>query len=191
MDLRIHDFLPHSRANGPGIRAVVWVQGCALGCPGCFNPLTHPHTDGELVDVAALAERIEALAGIEGITLSGGEPLQQAPAVLALLRILRPRYSLVLFTGYTLAEVARKPWADELLALVDVLIAGRYDGRTRIARDLRGSASKTLHFLTPRYTPADFTGLAEAEVFIAPDGTIALTGIAPLQMGVPVSPIPF
>ena len=111
--------------------------------------------------------------------------------MLALLRLLRPRYSLVLFTGYTLAELAPKPWAAELLALVDVLIAGRYDERQRIARDLRGSTNKTLHFLTPRYTPADFTDLAEAEVFIAPDGTIALTGIAPLQMGVPVSPIPF
>ena len=41
MTLRLHAFLPRSRANGPGWRSVVWVQGCSLGCPGCFNPQTH------------------------------------------------------------------------------------------------------------------------------------------------------
>ena len=37
----IHAIEPRSRANGPGARFVVWLQGCTLGCPGCFNPATH------------------------------------------------------------------------------------------------------------------------------------------------------
>jgi pyruvate-formate lyase-activating enzyme len=39
--LRLHQFLPSSHTNGPGLRAVLWVQGCSLGCPRCFNPATH------------------------------------------------------------------------------------------------------------------------------------------------------
>ena len=58
--LRVHRFLPHSYANGPGARAVIWVQGCTLGCPGCFNPATHPHAGGELMPIATLFRRIVA-----------------------------------------------------------------------------------------------------------------------------------
>src|SRR5262245_29198295 len=110
--LRLHAFLPASRANGPGVRAVLWVQGCSLGCPGCFNPLTHPTTGGELVPTDELVRRLTALGDtIEGITVSGGEPLQQRPALLALLRRLRQqtRLSVVLFTGFTWEEVQRFP----------------------------------------------------------------------------------
>lgn len=76
MTLRLHAFLPRSRANGPGWRSVVWVQGCSLGCPGCFNPQTHNREEvGEAVEVAEVMQRILA-AGTEGVTVSGGEPLQ-------------------------------------------------------------------------------------------------------------------
>jgi len=57
MTLRLHAFLPRSRANGPGWRSVVWVQGCSLGCPGCFNPQTHDRAEaGEVAEVAEVAE---------------------------------------------------------------------------------------------------------------------------------------
>ena len=63
--LRLHAFLPRSRANGPGVRAVIWVQGCSLGCPGCFNPQTHAFSGGEVVTVEELFERIVGLgAGV-------------------------------------------------------------------------------------------------------------------------------
>ena len=59
--LRLHQFLPASRANGPGLRAVLWVQGCSLGCPGCFNPQTHPFNEGQPVPVENLVSQIVAL----------------------------------------------------------------------------------------------------------------------------------
>ena len=66
--LRLHAFLPRSRANGPGTRAVIWVQGCSLGCPGCFNPKTHAFSGGEEVPVEELFQRIVELGpAIEGI----------------------------------------------------------------------------------------------------------------------------
>jgi pyruvate-formate lyase-activating enzyme len=100
--LRLHAFIPRSRANGPGCRAVVWVQGCTLGCPGCFNPETHDFRGGQWVGVDELFERIRALQGtIEGITVSGGEPFQQRPALLALLQRVRAETDLgvLVFTG--------------------------------------------------------------------------------------------
>ena len=182
--LRLHQFLPASRANGPGVRAVLWTQGCTLGCPGCYNPDTHPFSGGELVAVDDLFRRLVALGdGIEGVTVSGGEPLQQRPALLALLSRLRAetRLSVLVFTGFTWEEVQRFPEAPALLGCVDVLIAGRYDRQQHLARDLRGSANKTVHFLTPRYGPADLAAVPPAEVVLTPDGEVLASGIDPLR----------
>ena len=182
--LRVHHFLPRSRANGPGVRAVLWVQGCSLACPECFNPDTHVVTGGERMPVAALLLRLVALsASIEGLTISGGEPLQQRRSLLALLRRVRQEtpLSIVLFTGYTWEEVQCMPDAKELLSYVDVLIAGRYDASQRLARDLRGSANKTVHMLTDRYTLAEVQAVPPAEVIITEAGEVMVSGIDPVR----------
>jgi len=182
--LRVHRFLPCSRANGPGARAVLWLQGCSLNCPGCYNPATHPFVGGEEVPVAELLARLVALGdSVQGLTVSGGEPLQQRPALLALLRRVRrgTNLSVLVFTGFTWEEVGRFPEAAELLACVDVLIAGRYDAARRLARGLLGSANKTVHFLTARYTAADLAAVPPAEVVIAADGEVVLSGIDPVR----------
>jgi anaerobic ribonucleoside-triphosphate reductase activating protein len=182
--LRLHQLLPSSRADGPEVRVVLWVQGCSLGCPGCFNPETHPFAGGERVSVDALFQRLTALTrSIEGITISGGEPLQQRRALLALLQQVRRKtpLSVLLFTGYIWEEVERMPDAEFLLARVDVLISGRYDASQRLGRDLRGSANKTVHFLTNRYTLADLQSVPLAEVIITPEGEVVMSGIDPLR----------
>ena len=182
--IRIHHFLPHSHANGPGVRAVLWVQGCSLGCPGCFNPDTHAFGGGERVPVHDLFQRLVALStSIEGLTISGGEPLQQRGALLAFLRRVRREtpLSVVLFTGYTWEEVQRMPDAETLLSCVDVLIAGRYDASQHLARDLRGSANKTVHMLTDRYTMADMQAVPLAEVLITATGEVVVSGIDPVR----------
>ncbi len=182
--LRIHQFLPFSRANGPGVRAVIWVQGCSLGCPGCFNPRTHSFAGGEPVCVDDLFGCIVALGdAIEGVTVSGGEPLQQWRPLLALLRHVRRETSLsvLLFTGYPREEVQRMPDAEALLECVDVLIAGRYDASRRPARDLRGSANQTVHLLTERYTMGEVQSVPAAEVIITAEGEVMLSGIDPAR----------
>ena len=181
--LRLHAFEPASRANGPGLRAVLWTQGCTLGCPGCFNPETHAFAGGEPVDVDELAERVAALEGIEGVTVSGGEPLQQRPALLAFLRRLRQRtrLSVLVFTGFTWEEVRRFPEAEALLGCIDVLLAGRYEAANHLGRGLLGSSNKTAHFLTDRYGPADLAAVPPAEVVITADGEVVASGIDPLR----------
>lgn len=66
---------------GPGKRAVVWVQGCSLRCKGCIAPEMWNHNEGILVEVSKLAEELFADESIEGLTVSGGEPSEQAEAV--------------------------------------------------------------------------------------------------------------
>jgi len=182
-DIHLHAMAAGSRANGPGLRAVIWLQGCTLGCPGCFNTPTHPQSGGEWLAVDTLFKRIQSLApGLEGLTVSGGEPLQQIGPLSALLRRVRQETSLtvIVFTGFSAAELERLPGIAALKASVDVLIAGRYEQDQRLARGLLGSANKRLLFLTGRYQAADFADLPEAEILIGPDGQVTYSGIDPL-----------
>ncbi len=182
--MRIHQRENASRANGPGQRAVIWTQGCTLACPGCFNPETHPNQTGQEVDVSELAEWVLAQSGaLEGLTISGGEPFQQPAALAALLTAVRRQsnLSIIVFTGYTQKELLTIPSADQALANMDLLISGRYIASQRVASSLIGSANKTAHFLTNRYTIADLLTVPEAEIWINPDGSVTFSGIHPLQ----------
>ncbi len=87
----LHALIPASRANGPGLRAVVFFQGCTLGCPGCWNPETHHFRGMEVTVDAVVKELLRASAeqALEGVTFSGGEPMQQADSLLALMQTLR------------------------------------------------------------------------------------------------------
>jgi anaerobic ribonucleoside-triphosphate reductase activating protein len=181
--VRLHSFLPYSLANGPGTRAVVWVQGCSLACPGCFNPETHASRGGTQTRVDELYCSIRDLGDtIEGITISGGEPLQQLPSIATLLHLVRSGTNLssLVFTGYSWDELQKMRGIGSLLAAVDILIAGRFDSHQRLAHGLRGSANKTVHLLSDRYTLSSLALVPEAEVVICPDGSVTCTGIDPL-----------
>ena len=182
--VRIHAFEPRSRANGPGARFVVWFQGCTLGCPGCFNPTTHDPAAGRSVAIDELVgELARARAGIEGLSLSGGEPLQQPAAARALLDAARALgLSTLAFSGYTLDEIRALPLGADVLARLDVLIDGRYVARDRLANGLRGSANQRIQLLTDRYALADVEATPVAEIRIAPTGDVILTGVDPLKL---------
>jgi anaerobic ribonucleoside-triphosphate reductase activating protein len=183
VNVRVHAIEPRSRANGPGARFVVWLQGCTLGCPGCFNPTTHDDSGGRATTVADVAAQLAATPGIEGLTLSGGEPLQQAEAALALLDAARTLgLSTLAFSGYTLDEIRALPHGPDVLARLDVLIDGRYVAGERLATGLRGSANQRIQLLTARYTLADVEATPVAEIRIAPGGEVVLTGVNPLKL---------
>ena len=151
-----------------------------MGCPGCFNPQTHDREEaGEEESVAKVMGRILA-AGTEGLTVSGGEPLQQADAVVTLLEEARAAgLSTLLFTGLTWEEVQRLPLALRILRCVDVLLAGRYVAERRVAHGLLGSANQTVHLLSPRHTLEEIAATPEAEAVILPDGRVVFSGIRP------------
>jgi anaerobic ribonucleoside-triphosphate reductase activating protein len=180
--LRVHAVEPRSRANGPGVRFVVWLQGCTLGCPGCFNPGTHDAGGGREVALDELAAQLAA-ARVDGLTLSGGEPLQQPDAAVALLDAARALgLSTLAFSGYTLDEIRALPRGPDVLARLDVLIDGRYVAGDRLAIGLRGSANQRIQLLTDRYRLADVEATPVAEIRIAPTGDVVLTGVNPLKL---------
>lgn len=183
--LRVGRLLAQSRANGPGTRAVIWLQGCTLGCPGCFNPELQDVTGGREMTVDDLMWWLDEQKDlIEGLTISGGEPLRQPAALLELLTRVRDETTLgvVLFTGLTREEVERIAQGNALIGKVDVLLSGRYKEAHRLARGLRGSANKEIHLMSMRYSQEDFEQVPIGEVIIGPEGEVTISGIDPLQL---------
>jgi anaerobic ribonucleoside-triphosphate reductase activating protein len=181
--LNLHALERRSLANGPGNRFVIWFQGCTLRCPGCYNPETHTTGPHEVTSVGSLLQRISTDAnGLDGVTVTGGEPFEQPHGLLALARELREGtdLSLVAFSGFTLEEIRRRPLGEEILGNVDVLIAGRYSERHRLGRGLRGSANKRIHLLSGRHSLEEVEATPTAELLIDGEGRIAITGIDPL-----------
>ena len=117
----------HSRINGPGNRLVIWVQGCKFNCKGCFNPETHPYTKEHLVDVVDLAKMINEDTQIEGITISGGEPLDYPKQIQSLLSNLEHRITTVIYSGYHYEDVVSDEDLMKVVKRADLSIIGRYD----------------------------------------------------------------
>ncbi|GAA3825912.1 4Fe-4S single cluster domain-containing protein [Streptomyces phyllanthi] len=176
---RLHSTLARSEANGPGVRFVVWSQGCGLACAGCFNPDTHAPEGADVRRVADVVGEVLATDGIEGVTLTGGEPLEQPEATGAFCAAIRRRTDLgiIVLTGFTRAEVEGDARRAAAVADADLVIAGRYNERLRLGSGLRGSSNKEYWALTGRYTAADLAGVPEAEFVIGADGSVTLTGM--------------
>jgi anaerobic ribonucleoside-triphosphate reductase activating protein len=180
---RVHAVEPRSRANGPGTRFVVWLQGCTLGCPGCFNPTTHDASGGREVAIDEIIDQLRATPKLDGLSLSGGEPLQQPDAAVALLDAARSLgLSTLAFSGYTIEEIRTLPRGPDVLARLDVLIDGRYRAGERLATGLRGSENQRIQLLTPRYQLAEVEATPVAEIRIGPTGDVVLTGVNPLKL---------
>ena len=117
----------HSRINGPGNRLVIWVQGCKFNCKGCFNPETHPYTKEHLVDVVDLVKMINEDTSIEGITISGGEPLDYPNQIYSLLTGIDDRLTTILYSGFHYEDVVSNEDLMKAIRLADLSIIGRYD----------------------------------------------------------------
>jgi anaerobic ribonucleoside-triphosphate reductase activating protein len=180
--INLAGFLARSSANGPGIRSVVWVQGCPVHCEGCFNPQFLPFSKAEEVTPSALADRICAQEPVDGVTFSGGEPFAQADALGELGERLQQRgHSLVTFTGFSadlLLGSTRTSW-QRLLAATDLLIAGPYIPALKCDTPWIGSSNQRIIPLTGSITlpSTRLYGSGQvAEFTIYADGTLTATG---------------
>jgi anaerobic ribonucleoside-triphosphate reductase activating protein len=129
--LRVVRLYHGSVVEGPGRRSVVQTGGCIHHCPDCYASETHPLDAGVLLPVTTIVTALLDPGGTprDGITVLGGEPLLQPTGLLALLRALKAAgQHVTLYTGYTLAALARRDDAviAQILALTDLLIDGRY-----------------------------------------------------------------
>jgi len=140
-----------SIVDGPGLRAVIWTQGCFHNCLGCHNPCTHNPFGGFEMDTADLIAQLDSLHLQQGLTLSGGEPFLQARALAEVARAAHRRgLNVWAFTGFTFEQLTNRKnpsWADRmaLLEQIDVLVDGRFE---RDKRDLslrfRGSSNQRI-----------------------------------------------
>lgn len=158
--LRVAQMIADTEAEGPGRRFALWVQGCSLRCPGCCNPeMFAADAGGQVLDADEVARRVLEAPGIEGLSVLGGEPFEQAGPLARVCRQVRQAgRTVMVYSGYTLEELRAKPSADvaALLAETDLLVDGRFekDNPERRRRWL-GSANQRLHFLSGRMRPDD------------------------------------
>ena len=149
-EIRLAGVVKESIVDGPGIRYTVFVQGCPHGCPGCHNPETHDFEGGYTESIEVLLEDFKSNPLLTGITLSGGEPMCQAKALLPLAKAVRELgKDVVIYTGYTaeaLSEMSKEvPEIKELALTARLMVDGPY---MQDLRDLtlvfRGSSNQRL-----------------------------------------------
>ena len=109
-----------SIVDGPGIRTVLFVQGCKRECEDCHNPSTWDFDKGKEFDIEDIVEELRKKCLNKKLTISGGEPLLQYPAILDLVKIL-DGFNIVLYTGFEYDDVPK-----ELLPYLDYIKVGKY-----------------------------------------------------------------
>lgn len=129
--LRIAGLVEESVVDGPGIRFVVFVQGCPHNCFECHNPQTHDPNGGYDLHIDQIIDKITKNPLIDGVTLSGGEPFCQPKALYSLAKKLKNlNYNILAYSGYTLDELLNIAKHNQdvknLLSYVDTLIDGRF-----------------------------------------------------------------
>ncbi|WCE28425.1 anaerobic ribonucleoside-triphosphate reductase activating protein [Vibrio sp. SCSIO 43137] len=138
-------YFPEDYVNGEGQRVSLFLSGCDLQCKGCFNKKAWSPTSGTKVSLGFYNKLLADLKDSDGLSLLGGEPLDEAKAyqVTALLAIVKQSYpdkDIWVWTGHTFDEVKDHP----ALKHIDVLIDGRFDIDQPTVKAWRGSDNQRL-----------------------------------------------
>ena len=148
--IRIAGLVEDSIVDGPGLRLTVFAQGCLHNCLGCHNVHTHSFTGGSLLGVESIINRVRANPLLDGVTLSGGEPFEQAESFVVLAKMVQALgLNVITYTGYTyerlVAGGANRPGWQMLLDQTDYLVDGRFvlDKRNLMLR-YRGSENQRI-----------------------------------------------
>ncbi len=180
--LNIMGYVDESEVNGPGCRAVVWVQGCLRECPGCFNPESWSFESNQLIAVDTLADTILSNPRNTGVTFSGGEPFWQAPALAALARRVKAAgLNVMSFTGFTLAQLRGETapaGAEELLAELDILVDGPFMESLAVHSpdSLVSSKNQRVHVFNPALPDSPTWASDQMEIHVLKDGSRIVTG---------------
>jgi anaerobic ribonucleoside-triphosphate reductase activating protein len=148
--IRLAAILPESLVNGPGIRRVLFAQGCPHNCKGCFSPHTHSYTQGALIDMDKIIEDIRKNPLLRGVTFSGGDPWEQADKFAYIAEAVKDLgLNVWCYTGYTFEYILehqhdRKGWS-KLLQYVDVLVDGKFEENKKADElKFRGSSNQRI-----------------------------------------------
>lgn len=163
-EIKVSGVVPESITDGPGIRFALFVQGCGHNCPGCHNPGTHDYNGGEWKDTDEYLAAIKADPMITGVTLSGGEPFDQAEGLLPFAGEVKALgLELAAYSGYLYEELLADETKKALLEVCDVLIDGPFI-RERRNLDIRFKGSENQRIID---VPESFR---KGEVVLKEDG---------------------
>lgn len=130
--VKLAGIIHESLINGPGMRRVLFAQGCMHNCKGCFNTHTHSFNDGEAFNIGNIINDIKKNPLIKGVTFSGGDPVEQADAFSQIAKeVKKLNKDIWCYTGYTFEEILKnsdkKVELRELIENIDVLVDGKFD----------------------------------------------------------------
>jgi anaerobic ribonucleoside-triphosphate reductase activating protein len=180
--LNIMGYVDESEVNGPGCRAVVWVQGCQRECSGCFNPASWSFEPNQLISIEALAEKILSNPRNQGVTFSGGEPFWQASTLAKLAKKLKEKgLNVMSFTGFTLKELQSETapsGSQDLLEQLDILVYGPFVETQKIndPNSLVSSRNQQVRIFNPDFKDELNWASDQVEIHVLKDGTRIITG---------------
>jgi|LSQX01.3.fsa_nt_gb anaerobic ribonucleoside-triphosphate reductase activating protein len=163
MNLKIHSMIPITEVNGPGKRFGIWLQGCSRKCPDCYNPEAQNPAGGYEMAVEDLYCKIISTPGIDGVSISGGEPLEQAEALIELASKIKTQtdLSILVFTAFSIEQLQNLP---DLMPLIDCLVLNHKQDK-----------EVPLRLLEPSVCFSDDLP-QEVELHILENGDIQITG---------------
>lgn len=146
MLLRLFGIVNDSIVDGPGLRYAIFVQGCTHKCIGCHNPQSHDINGGYLMDINDILFEIDQNPLLDGITLSGGEPMLHIEPLIKLCKEVKKRnLNIIIYSGFTYEEIIADSQKIELLKLCDMLVDGKFDiNRKSLSLLYRGSSNQRL-----------------------------------------------
>jgi len=165
--------MPESKAQGPGNRYTIWVQGCSIRCKGCSNKDTWDFDKGFIRDVDGISQEI-LKSDIDGVTITGGEPLDQFNAVSRLCSIIFPWTPVFITTGYTIDQIWSK--YRNILNKIDMICAGPFDENQVCLGEWRGSKNQVIKYITERGKDQSTIPVIAKEFHVKSNGSGIITG---------------
>jgi len=145
--MNVNYILEHSKVQGPGERFTIWVQGCSIHCQDCHNKDTWDSAPKQTIDINTLSKQI-INSNCQGLTITGGEPLDQLEEIVALTQIIFPIKNIFLCSGYSFETI--KNSKKQILNSIDILCSGPFDNSKKCVSCWKGSENQEVIYLTER-----------------------------------------
>ncbi|MFI3226763.1 MAG: anaerobic ribonucleoside-triphosphate reductase activating protein [Clostridia bacterium] len=146
MKIRVNGIVTESIVDGPGMRYVIFTQGCPHHCVGCHNPDTHDFGGGYDLEFEDVLAYLKSDPLNDGVTFSGGEPMAQAEILTELAKEIKSLgKTIMIYSGYTFEQIMNDDAMKGLLTYCDILVDGKFELATKsLLLHFRGSANQRI-----------------------------------------------
>ena len=145
--MKLNHIIDNSKVQGPGERYTIWVQGCSIHCKGCINTDTWSFDSGFSISIDELSKKIIESTS-SGLTITGGEPLDQFDSILELTSKVFQFKDVFLCSGYPYKTILLR--FKEILTKIDILCSGPFDIDKKCVSQWKGSDNQQVIYLTER-----------------------------------------